>query len=473
MNNELDDSCSAFAARTTWKSLSGPSGPEMTPVIEELMSQSLLALDVQVLRQLSHTMADEVAPETRVGTLLEAAIHGTAATWGVIAVMRDGAWEGAASATAAPAPPAPHGERLPADRLPVPIIAAAVHLRDGLVLRDACAADHWRTDDYVRRRKPRSVMCVPIRCNGALMGALYLEHGDLPGIFTLAKAALVEILALHAGFVLDNQRLHDALAARQARADSIAARIGDTPSDADCAERLKAYGELAASIVHEVAQPITAIDTSARAGLKWLDRGTPNLDAARAMFAHICACAERARTIIRALRANARHETPAFATFDLADALSEAAEIMASTLDAMKVSLRVDGLASPLPMRGERIQLQQAVIGLLMNGAESMLCIPEERRVLVLACEAAQDGLRIRIDDNGDGIDPRLAQRIFDPLFTTKPHGMGMGLSICKSIVDAHDGQLVLTPRVEGGTRAMMTLPRFPVSGTAAAHQAA
>ncbi|MFP3561750.1 histidine kinase dimerization/phospho-acceptor domain-containing protein, partial [Paraburkholderia sp. SIMBA_049] len=83
------------------------------------------------------------------------------------------------------------------------------------------------------------------------------------------------------------------------------ARIGDTPSDADCADRLKAYGELAASIVHEVAQPITAIDTSARAGLKWLDRGTPNLDAAREMFAHICACAERARTIIRALRANA------------------------------------------------------------------------------------------------------------------------------------------------------------------------
>jgi len=470
MNNELDDSCSAFAARTTWKSLSGPSGPEMTPVIEELMSQSLLALDVQVLRQLSHTMADEVAPATRVGKLLEAAIQGTATTWGVIAVMRDGGWEAAASATAAHPS---HVERLPADRLPVPIMAAAVHLRDGLVLRDACAADHWRTDDYVRRRKPRSVMCVPIRCNGALLGALYLEHGDLPDIFTSANVALVEILALHAGFVLENLRLHDALAARQARADSLAARIGDTPSDADCADRLKAYGELAASIVHEVAQPITAIDTSARAGLKWLDRAAPNLDAAREMFAHICACAERARTIIRALRANARQEVPAFATFDLADALSEAAEIMASTLDAMKVRLRVDGLASPLPMRGERIQLQQAVIGLLMNGAEAMLSIPEERRVLVLVCEAVQDGLRIRIDDSGDGIDPRVAQRIFEPLFTTKPHGMGMGLSICKSIVDAHDGQLALTPRAEGGTRAMVTLPRFAVDGAAAAPRAA
>ncbi|RQR49555.1 GAF domain-containing protein [Burkholderia sp. Bp9140] len=470
MSNELDDSCSTFAARTTWKSLSDTSGPEMTAVFEELMSQSQLALDMQVLRQVSHAMANEVAPATRVRKLLEAAIQGTAATWGVIAVIRADGWEGAADAAAANAP---HVERLPVDRLPVPIIAAAMHLRNGLVLRDACAADHWRTDDYVRRRKPRSVMCVPIRCNGALMGALYLEHGDLPGIFTSANAALVEIIALHAGFVLENRRLHDALAAQDARLGGIAARIGDTPSDVDRADRLKAYGELAASIVHEVAQPITAIDTSARAGLKWLERSAPNIDAAREMFAHICACAARARTIVSALRANARHEAHAFATFDLADALSEACEIMASTLDAMKVRLRVDGLPSPMPMRGERVQLQQAVIGLLMNGAESMLSTPEERRVLVLACESAQDLLRIRIDDSGDGIDPRFAQRIFEPLFTTKPHGMGMGLSICQSIVAAHHGQLALTPRAEGGTRAMVTLPRGPVDGTPAVHQAA
>ncbi|MDR0246303.1 MAG: GAF domain-containing protein [Burkholderia sp.] len=458
MNNELDDSCSAFAARTPWKSLSDASGPEMTPVFEELMSQSLLALDMHVLRHVSHTMANEVPPAKRVGKLLEAALQGAAATWGVIAVVREGGWEGAADATAADAP---HADRLPIDRLPVPIIAAAVHLRNGLVLRDACAADHWRTDDYVRRRKPRSVICVPIRCNGALMGALYLEHGDQPGNFSPAKTALVEIIALHAGFVLENLRLHDALAAQHARLSSAEAALRDTLADVERTSRLTACGELAASIVHEVAQPVTAIDTSARAGLKWLDRSAPNIEAAREMLAHICACAVRARTIISALRAKARHAAPVFAEFDLAEALREAAQILDSTLDAMKVSLRVDGCAAPMPMRGERIQLQQAIISLLMNGAESMLGTPYHNRVIVLTCESGGNLLHIRIDDRGDGIDPHLAERIFEPLFTTKPHGMGMGLAICKSIVEAHHGQLALTRRAEGGTRATVTLPLF------------
>jgi signal transduction histidine kinase len=114
-------------------------------------------------------------------------------------------------------------------------------------------------------------------------------------------------------------------------------------------------------------------------------------------------------------------------------------------------------------MHGDRVQLQQAVIGLLMNGAESMLGIPDGERVLVLSCERASNLLRIRIDDRGDGFDPALAERIFEPLFTTKPHGMGMGLSICKSIVDAHHGRLALTPRADGGTRATMTLPLLPM----------
>ncbi|KWZ32955.1 sensor histidine kinase [Burkholderia anthina] len=460
MNNELDDSCSAFAARTVWKSAADAAGPDMSPVLDELMGRSLLAPDMHVLRHVSRAMADEVPPAARIGALLDAAMHGAAATWGAIAVLREGGWERAADATG---PNAPRRERPPADRLPVPIVAAAVHLRNGLVLRDACAADQWRTDDYVRRRKPRAVICVPIRCNGALLGALYLEHGDLPGIFTPAKVALVEMIALHAGFVLENLRLRDELAVQHARLSTMEAAMRDAQSEMDRVGRLTAYGELAASIVHEVAQPVTAIDTSARAGLNWLDRGVPNIDAAREMLAHICACAVRARTIISALRAKARQAAPVFAEFDLADALGETADILESTLDAMKVRLRIDGCAAPLPMRGERTQLQQAIISLLMNGAESMLRTPEHERVIVLTCESDRNRVCIRIDDRGDGFDPQLAARLFEPLFTTKPHGMGMGLSICKSIVDAHHGQLALTPRPDGGTRATVTLPLFPM----------
>ncbi|KVN44277.1 histidine kinase [Burkholderia territorii] len=456
MNNELDDACSTLAARTPWKSLADPGGAEAAPAFDELMSQSLPSLDMRVLRDVSRAMAHDAPPATRVATLLESALRGAAATWGVIAVLRDGGWEATVDATATNAT---HTERRPIDRLPVPIIAAAVHLRNGLVLRDACAADHWRTDDYVRRRKPRAVICMPIRCNGELVGALYLEHGELPGVFTPAKAALVEIIALHSGCVLENQRLRDELDAQRMRLCSVEAAMRETQSELDRTSRLTAYGELAASIVHEVAQPVTAIDTSARAGLKWLDRSAPNIEAAREMLAHICACTVRARTIVGALRARARRTPPVLAVFDLADAMREAAEILQSTLDAMKVSLRVDGCASAIPMRGERVQLQQAIISLLMNGAEAMIGTPDGKRVIVLTCESGRNLVRIRIDDNGDGFDPRLKARLFDPLFTTKPHGMGMGLSICKSIVEAHHGELELAPREGGGTRASVTLP--------------
>ncbi|WP_350931874.1 sensor histidine kinase [Trinickia caryophylli] len=456
MNDQLDNFRGACTALAGWRSHPVTNDPEIASPLERFASPSLLGADMDALRHVCRTIASEVAPEERVMKLLDAAARCTKATWGLVAVVREGNWE-AAGAAASDAPNAQAG------RLPVSILTRAMRLRSGLTLNDARAAADWRHDDYVRRWKPRSVICVPIRFNGELTGALYLEHGDTPGLFTSAQAAMVEIIALQAGFALENLRLHDELCAQHARLSRTEAKIRDTLSELDRASRLRAYGELAASIVHEVAQPVTALDTSARAGLKWLDRSVPNIDAAREMLAHICACAMRARTIISALRAKAQQTQPMFAVFDLADALREAAEIVACTLDAMKVRLRLDGLSGYFPVNGERIQLQQAVINLLMNGAESMLATPENERVLALTCDVASDCLRIRIDDQGEGIDSQLAQRIFEPLFTTKPHGMGMGLYICKSIVDAHCGQLELAPREHGGTRATITLPRAPI----------
>jgi signal transduction histidine kinase len=430
------------------------------PALDELAPPALFALDMDALRHVSRSLASEVAPAGRVAKLLDAAGQRTKATWGTVAVMREGKWK-AVDAMSSDSPRS-GAQRQSTTRLPASILTAAVCLRNGLTLHDAHVDDNWRKDDYVSRYKPRSVICVPIRFNGALMGALYLEHRDAPGVFTATKTAMVEIIAAQTGLALENTRLHEELAAQHARLRSTEAKMRETLSELDRASRLKAYGELAASIVHEVAQPVTALDTSARAGLKWLNRSAPNIDAAREMLAHICACASRARTIMSALRAKARQAAPVFAVFDLADAVREAAEIVACTLDAMKVRLRLNGLSSALPVSGERVQLQQAVINLLMNGAESMHRTPESKRVLVLTCDFVQNVLRIRIDDNGEGFDPKLAQHIFEPLYTTKPHGMGMGLYVCKSIVEAHHGELELAPRAQGGTRAMIVLPRFP-----------
>jgi signal transduction histidine kinase len=451
MNNELDHSCGACTALSSRPSHSVVSETDRTPDarLETFAGSSMLGLDLGTLRRVSRTLGGEFVPATHVAQLLDTAIDITKATWGLVALLHEDGWEAIASASA----PGAAGRPTPSTvRLPVAILTAAAHLRNGLTLHDVRDSDRWQADEYVCRHAPRSIACLPIRLDGTFIGALYLEHENVPGVFSPAHIALAEIVALQAGLALDNARLQEALCIQQAT-------MRDTLSELDRASRLQAYGELAASIVHEVAQPVTALDTSARAGLKWLNRSTPNIEAAREMLAHICACAMRARTIISALRAKARQAPPAFVTLDLADILREAAEIVACTLDAMSVDLRLEGLCSSLPVSGERIQLQQAIISLLMNGAESMLAVPEHKRVLVLSCERMSDIVCVRIDDNGEGVDPRLARRIFEPLFTTKAHGMGMGLSICKSIVDAHHGRLELTARPQGGTRATIVLP--------------
>ncbi|MEN7530575.1 ATP-binding protein [Cupriavidus sp. DL-D2] len=424
------------------------------------------APDVQTLRHISQTLAAEVSPGQRVETLLRAALQSTGATFGCVAAIRDGSWESAASATASNgrarfADPHTPSAVLKGDRLPVSILATAIRLRNGLVLDDACSAASWRDDEYVQRYRPRSVICVPMRCNGMLVGALYLEHRHLFGMFTSARSAVVEIIALQAGFALENARLHDALSEQVALLTHAEEKMRNTLSELARASRFQVYGEMIASIVHEVVQPVTALDSSARAGLRWLDRSAPDIERARQTLAHISACATRARAIIDGLRAKARQDTPNVAIFDADKAVMEVADMVTSTLEAMKIDFRVEGQLSSTSVQGERVLLQQALINLLMNGAEAMQAVPEGERQLVLSCEAAPDQLRLHIDDRGEGFDPELAGRLFEPLFTTKPEGMGMGLAISRSIVEAHHGELVLTHRPQGGTRATITLPRF------------
>ncbi|PLP97257.1 sensor histidine kinase [Cupriavidus pauculus] len=454
MNNELDD-----FRRTVPAHASRPAGPDRNPA-------EIAPPDMQALRQISHSLSTEVTPARRIETLLHAALQSTGASWGCLTVLQDGDWDIAASAVASDrllTLADPDAFLLPVAMgvLPTAILDAAARLHNGLVLEDALASSSWQTDDYIRRFRPRSVICVPMRCNGGLVGALYLEHLHTPGAFTPTRTAVVEIIALQAGFALENARLHDALSEQCARLSSTEEKMRDTLSELARASRFQAYGELVASIVHEMAQPVTALDSSARAGLRWLDRSSPNIDGAREMLAHISACALRARTIINGLRAKARQAPPTFTLFDLDDALQEVAGMVAATLDAMNVELRLDGPPCATPLRGERVPLQQAIVNLLMNGAESMLDMPTGKRLLTLACEPVQDVLHIHIDDHGEGFAPELADRIFEPLFTTKPNGMGMGLGICRSIVDAHHGRLDLTQRPAGGTRATITLPRL------------
>ncbi|MBR8303162.1 AAA family ATPase [Burkholderia dolosa] len=419
-------------------------------------------LDVRAVLRISNALASDIVPARLVETLLRTTLESAGAERGALAVLRDGGWQVPARAnvidgtivvTQEPA-------AFTAAVLPVSLVQSVARTQAGVVLDDASESPAHAQDAYVRRIRPRSVMCVPLMRYATLVGVLYLENNLAARMFTAAKAALVEAIASQAAFALENARLYDELVEQNRQRAHAEEQLRAALDGLERASRLKAMGELVASVVHEVGQPIAAVDTSASAALRWLNREPPDVGEAREMLVHINRSAARAKSIIQALRAKARKAAPQFATVDLGAAVRDAATLVARQLDALGVVLELCDPERPVYVSGDRIQLQQVVINLLMNGAESMAELDTARR-LSLACDAdGVDSVRVTVEDFGSGIAPDVADRLLEPLFTTKENGMGMGLAISHSIVDAHGGTLTLSPRDGAGTRATVTLPR-------------
>lgn len=423
----------------------------------------LYELDVRAVLRISNALASDIVPARLVETLLRTALESAGAGQGALVLLRGGAWQVPARAQVVNGAIVVTQEAVPfaPEVLPVSLVQAVARTQEGIVVDDPDDSPVYAQDAYIRRKRPRSVLCVPLMRYSTLMGVLYLENNLAAKVFTGAKAAVLEVIASQAAFALENARLYEELVEQNQQRAQAEEQLRTALAALARATRLKAMGELVASIVHEVGQPLAAVDTSASAGLRWLNRNPPEIDEAREMLTHISLSATRAKDIIQGLRAKARKAEPQFTTLDLSEALREAATLVAGQLDALNVVLELRGLDKPVRVQGDRIQLQQVVINLLINGAESMAALDTDRR-LWLACEVADgDAVRVTVDDLGSGITPEIADRLLEPLFTTKESGMGMGLAISHSIVDAHGGTLTLAPREETGTRATFTLPHL------------
>jgi C4-dicarboxylate-specific signal transduction histidine kinase len=224
--------------------------------------------------------------------------------------------------------------------------------------------------------------------------------------------------------------------------------------------RLTTIGELAASIAHEINQPLSAISTNCLAALRWLGHEVPNLAEAKRALERTSKEAQRASDVIGRIRALLKHDKPKYIPLEINDVIKEVVTMTQSALQARGVSVRID-LPPGLPRAlGDRVQLQQVLLNLIMNGADAMSLVASGPQILGLSSRVeSSDNILVSIEDSGTGLEAGLSDRIFDPLFTTKPNGMGMGLAICKSIVEGHGGRIWALPGSPNGTVFQFTVP--------------
>jgi C4-dicarboxylate-specific signal transduction histidine kinase len=223
--------------------------------------------------------------------------------------------------------------------------------------------------------------------------------------------------------------------------------------------RVTTLGELTASIAHEVNQPLAGVITNGEACLRWLRNEPPDIEEARGAVARIIRDGNRASEVIRRLRALTKKSDPQKTPLDINDVVNDVVTLVQREVATQRVRLRLDLDATLTPVFGDRVQLQQVIINVMMNGIEAMAPVTDRPRELVIRSRRHDaDHVLVSVRDSGVGIDPDHMDRLFNAFFTTKADGMGMGLSICRSIIEAHGGEMWASPNDGPGATFLFTV---------------
>ncbi|MCP3705582.1 AAA family ATPase [Paraburkholderia sp. CNPSo 3274] len=236
--------------------------------------------------------------------------------------------------------------------------------------------------------------------------------------------------------------------------------LRDAQTELSRIARLTTMGQLVASIAHEINQPLGAISANGTACMNWLNRENPDLDSMRGAMARIVHDAHRASDVIRGLRALVSKSGPQLTKVDINHAIEDVLALTRVELQEQGVALHIELAPDTGFVFGDPVQLQQVLLNLIMNGIEAMAATAHDPKALTITSQAAEmGGIRVAVQDTGPGLDPATSDRLFEPFFTTKLVGMGMGLSICKSIVEAHGGHLWARPNAPHGAVFQFVLP--------------
>jgi predicted ATPase/signal transduction histidine kinase len=539
-------------------------------------------LDVGAVVKASQAVSGEIELSKLIQTLMRISLEHAGAEWGLLILLRGGELRIEAEAMT--------GRRnvevtlrhsaVTPSQLPESVLLTAIRTCKSVLLDDAAASPLFSHDMYVKQRRPRSVLCLPLVKQGKLVGALYLENNLTPRAFTPSRIAVLELLASQAAISLENAVLYSNLqqaekglrrseaylseAQRLSHTGSFGWRVSSGeiiwsaetfrifefdrattptvelivgqrvhpedlaswrqvaeraqqegrdfaheyrlqmpdgrvkhlhvvarafPGEAEDVEfigavmdvsairaaegelhkartelahvtRVTSLGELTASIAHEVNQPLGAIMFNAESCQSWLDGDPPNLGEAHAALERILRDGTRAGEVIQRVRALAKKSDMKMAPLNLNDLLSEVVAFAQHELLSAHVALRTE-FASELPVvLVDKVQLQQVILNLVVNGIEAMQSVTDRARALVIRSEqAGQRQVRVTVEDCGVGFSAESADRLFNMFFSTKSNGMGMGLSICRSIIELHGGRIWAAPNLPHGATIQFTLP--------------
>jgi PAS domain S-box-containing protein len=544
---------------------------DRAPSATSTMSAPVEQLDLATVIKVSQDVSSEIVIERLIDTIMRTALEQAGAERGLLLLAREAGLEVAAEAAIAGDAVAVrlHDEPIAPNGLPRSVINTVQRKSEAVMLDDATLSP-FSQDPYVRERRTRSILCLPLLNQGKLIGALYLENNLAPRVFAPARIAVLKLLTSQAATALENTKLYRDLAEREAKIrrlvdaniigvyvadkngriieanDAFLRMIGYEREDLDQlnwrsltprewleleernswpeyqrtgslppyekeyfrkdggrvrvliaaakleqgreegvafvldlsereraqsalreaqaqlahANRLETMGQMTASIAHEVNQPVAAMLTNAQAALRWLDRPVPDLDEVKQALGRIVRDGTRAGAVVQRIRNLTKKAATRVERIDINEAALEVIEISQSQAIKNGVALNTELAEGLPPIAADRVQLQQVILNLIVNAIEAMGAMSEGPRELRVATARTRAGeIMVSVSDSGPGLAPEAVGRLFDAFYTTKADGLGMGLSICRSIIDGHGGRLWGSANAPRGAVFQFTLP--------------
>jgi len=540
---------------------------------------SVEQLDLATVIRVSEAVSGEIEQEKLLDTLMRTAIEYAGAERGVLILPLANEYRIEAEATTGVdglAVALRQAEITGAD-LPASVFQFVLRTREALLLHDAAAHSSFSTDEYIRQRGTRSILCLPLLKQARLSGVLYLENNLARDVFTPARMTVLKLLASAAAVSLENTRLYSDLREREARVrrlvesniigifiwdvdgliidandaflqivghdrhDLLARRLNwrqltplewrerddqalaevkitgiaeayekelfrkggtrvsvlagaavfdrarnegvafmvdlsdrrraedaardserrshDIQIQLEHANRVATLGQLSASIAHEVNQPLTGVMTNAHAAMRCLQSEVPDLDPVRQALTRIVRDCGRASDVVGRIRALVRKAPPQKDLVNMNDAIEDVVALTHPEVVKGRINCRTQLSPGSPVILCDRVQLQQVILNLIMNAVEALNHTEERDREIVISTSSDTESVLVAVRDSGPGVDEANRERIFDAFYSSKPSGLGMGLSICRSIIETHGGRLWARNADPCGTIFEFTLP--------------